>query len=188
MTRPRAQPAAPPPPPPADANLPPLVIAPPQVAIPPPVAAAVVPPQVVNQPARAPPPGGTPPPAAPTAAQSLASRLIALSPTMTVDQLTGILDILNPDRHTRTVASNLLRFAQPPPRSVSAPASAPNPPPPPNPLTGARIVTPQRRAQSAPQSAPVRSLLDVLNAPTRKRPVLRPFPPYPTSCTNPKIF
>ena len=181
MTRPRAQPAVPPPLPPADANLPPPLVLPPQVHVPPPVAAAVIQPQLNNQPARTPPPGVTPPPAAPSAAQSLASRLIDLSPTMTIDQLTGILDILNPDRHTRTVASTLLRLAQPPPplRSAPAPASAPNQPPPPNPLTGARIVTPQRRAQPAPQHAPARSLLDVLTAPTCKRSGASPLPPDP---------
>ena len=181
MTRPRAQPAVPPPLPPADANLPPPLVLPPQVHVPPPVAAAVIQPQLNNQPARTPPPGVTA-----SAAQSLASRLIDLSSTMTIDQLTGILNILNPDRHTRTVASTLLRLAQPPPplRSAPAPASAPNQPPPPNPLTGARIVTPQRRAQPAPQHAPARSLLDVLTAPTRKRSGASALPvPYLTHVT-----
>ena len=135
----------------------------------PPVVAAVAQPQANIQPV------GVPPPEAPSAAQSLATRLLALDPAMTLDQLTGILNILGPDRHTRTVAANLLRLAPQPQRQAPTSASATIPPPPVNPLTGPRIVTPQRRAQPAPQSLPPRSLLDLLSAPSRKRSVPPPL-------------
>ena len=145
----------------------------------PPVAVAEVRQQAINQAAGIPPVEATPPPAVNPTAQSLATRLLALDPAMTIEQLTGILDILGPNRHTRTVASNLLRFARPPAsRSAPTMASATSrpPPPPTNPLTGPRIVTPQRRAQPAPESTPARSLLDLLSAPSRKRLVLPPSP------------
>ena len=195
MARPRAQPANPlslglagadpqqhpVPPPQIEVPLPPpIAVAVHQAVLPqPPVGAAVAQQHANNQPGVVPPPGVTPPPAAPSAAQSLATRLLGLDPTMTLNQLTGILNILAPNRHTRTVAANLLQFAPQPPRTAPPSASAPTLPPLTNPLTGARIVTPQRRAQPAPESAPARSLLDLLSAPSRKRSVLHPPSPSP---------
>ena len=150
----------------------------------PPVAAAEVHQRVNNQAAEVPPLEATPPPAVNPTAQSLATRLLALDPAMTLEQLTGILDILGPNRHTRTVASNLLRFARPPAsRSAPMTVSATSHPPPVNPLTGPRIVTPQRRAQPAPDSVPARSLLDLLSTSSRKRSVLH----HPTPAPRPTL-
>ena len=173
--------------PPAPLAAPHAAVAPPPIVVaghqfvmpPPPVIAAVAQPQANNQPDEVPPLNATPPPAPQTAAQSLATRLLALDPNMTLEQLTGILNILGPNRHTRTVAANLLNLAPQPMHQPPASASASNHPPPANPLTGARIVTPQRRAQPAPQSAPGRSLLDLLSAPSRKR-----SPPLPPSSSS----
>ena len=195
MTRPRAKPAVPlplgsagavpqqhPAPPQVDVQPFPLFAAGAHQAVlpQPPVIAAVAQPQANSQPAGVPPLEATPPPAASSTAQSLATRLLGLSPTMTVDQLTRILNILAPNRHIRTVASNLLRMAPQPPRSAPTSASATTRPPPANPLTGPRIVTPQRRVQPASESAPARSLLDLLSAPSRKRLVLHTPPFRPT--------
>ena len=184
MTRARQQPAVIPPVGPADAVAQ-HPIPPPQVEIPPPppvaaavhqavqpqppVIAAAAQPPANNQPAEVPQVEATPPPVASSAAQSLATRLLTLDPAMTINQLTGILNILAPNRHTRTVAANLLRFA--PQQQPAAPTSASVPiqPPPANPLTGPRIVNPQRRAQPVPIAASARSLLDLLGASSRKR-------------------
>ena len=166
---------------------------PPQVAVPlppSPVVNAVAPPQANGQPARVPASGVIPPAQAPSAAQNLTAQLLSVQPNMTLTQLTGILNILAPDRHMRSVASNLLRSTQPlPSRSASnalrssqqsppppPPAAAvPNPPPPTNPLTGPRLSTPQRRAQPRAQGTSVQDLLDILNAPVRKRSVGLPL-------------
>ena len=171
----------------ASLSLGPAVAAPNQpVDLPPQVAEARPPSPVVN--AGAPPqangqPAGGPAPA-PSAAQNLTAQLLSVQPNMTLNQLTGILNILAPDRHMRSVASNLLRSSQPlPPRDASnalrssqqppppppPPAAVPNPPPLYNPLTGPRISTPQRRAQPQAQGTSVQDLLDILNAPVRKR-------------------
>ena len=160
---------------------------PPQVAVarpPSPVVNADAPPQANVQPARGPASVVIPPAPAPSAAQNLTAQLLSVQPNMTLNQLTGILNILAPDRHMRSVASNLLRSSQPlPPRDASnalrssqqspppppPAASVPNPPPLSNPLTGPRISTPQRRAQPRAQGTSVQDLLGILNAPVRKR-------------------
>ena len=96
---------------------------PPQVAVPlppSPVVNAAAPPQANGQPARVPASGVIPPAPAPSAAQNLTAQLLSVQPNMTLNQLTGILNILAPDRHMRSVASNLLRSTQPlPPRNAS---------------------------------------------------------------------
>ena len=166
---------------------------PPQVAVARPPSPAVnanatvnanAPPQANGQPARDPAPAQIPPAPASSAAQNLTAQLLSMQPNMTLTQLTGILDILAPDRHMRSVASNLLRSSQPlPPRDASnalrssqqppppppPTAAVPNPPPLYNPLTGPRISTPQRRAQPQAQGTSVQDLLGILNAPVRKR-------------------
>ena len=189
------------------ANLPPQVAnLPPQVAVPPPPAVNANAAQPVNdqhaasQPASGPAPVAVPPaqpasgqapevvpPApAPSAAQNLTTQLLTVDPTMTLDQLTGILNILAPNRHLRSVASNLLRSSQPvpphrpaagngpgPAQAVSQPpnpaaASAPNPAPL-NPLTGPQITIPQRREQPQSQGTSLQDLLDALGSLSRKR-------------------
>ena len=160
---------------------------PPQVAVPPPpspVVNAAAPPQANGQPARVPASGVIPPAPAPSAAQNLTAQLLSVQPNMTLNQLTGILNILAPDRHMRSVASNLLRSSQPlPPRDASnalrlsqqspppppPAASVPNPPPLSNPLTGPRISSPQRRVQPRAQGTSLQDLIGILNAPVRKR-------------------
>ena len=151
-----------------------------------PAQVAVPPVQVASGPA----PEVIPPASAPSAAQNLTTQLLTVDPSMTLDQLTGILNILAPNRHLRRVASNLLRSSQPVPphrpaavnahgsaQAVSQPprtaaASAPNPAPS-NPLTGPQITIPQRRVQ--PQSQPqsqgtsLQDLLDAMGTPSRKR-------------------
>ena len=174
---------------PAEAAQNQVVDIPPQVAVaspPPQVLNAVVPPQANQQPARGLAPAAIPPAPAPSVAQNLTAQLLSVQPNMTLNQLTGILNILAPDRHMRSVASTLLRSSQPlpqPPRAASnasnssqqqpppplAAASVLNPPPPANPLTGPRISTPQRRAQPAAQGNSMQDLLGILNAPARKR-------------------
>ena len=155
---------------------------PPQVAVPlppSPVVNAAAPPQANGQPARVPASGVIPPAPAPSAAQNLTAQLLSVQPNMTLNQLTGILNILAPDRHMRSVASNLLRSTQPAPsRSTSnvlRSSQQPPPPPPTNPLTGPRLSTPQRRAQPRAQGTSVQDLLDILNAPVRKRSVGLPL-------------
>ena len=92
----------------------------------------VVPPA---QPASGPAPDIVPPAPAPSAAQNLTAQLLTVDPTMTLEQLTGILNILAPNRHLRSVASNLLRSSQPvpppPPAALNGPGSvqAVSPPP-----------------------------------------------------------
>ena len=56
----------------------------------------------------------------PSAAQNLTTQLLSVDPNMTINQLTGILNILAPNRHMRSVASNLLRSSQPEPRPPAA--------------------------------------------------------------------
>ena len=146
-------------------------------------APVVVPPA---QPASGPAPDIVPPAPAPSAAQNLTAQLLTVDPTMTLEQLTGILNILAPNRHLRSVASNLLRSSQPVPphhpaalngpvsaQAVSQPpnpaaASAPNPAPL-NPLTGPQITIPQRREQPQSQGTSLQDLLDAWGAPSRKR-------------------
>ena len=98
---------------------------PPQVAVarpPSPVVNAGAPPQANGQPAGGPAPAAIPPVPAPSAAQNLTAQLLSVQPNMTLNQLTGILNILAPDRHMRSVASNLLRASQPlpPPEASNA--------------------------------------------------------------------
>ena len=75
-----------------------------------------------GQPANGPTSAVIPPAAAPSAAQNLTAQLLSVDPNMTLNQLTGTLNILAPNRHMRTVASSLLRSSQPgsrPPAAVS---------------------------------------------------------------------
>ena len=145
---------------------------------------ANAPPQANGQPARGSAPAPIPPAPASSAAQNLTAQLLSVQPNMTLNQLTGILNILAPDRHMRSVASNLLRASQPVPppdasnavrsshQSLPPPppaASVPNPPPLSNPLTGPRISSPQRRVQPRAQGTSVQDLIGILNAPVRKR-------------------
>ena len=128
----------------------------------------------------------------PSAAQNLTTQLLSVDPNMTINQLTGILNILAPNRHMRSVASNLLRSSQPEPRPPAAvsnvlgiaqplprplplSAPAPNQAPPSNPLTGARISIPQRRAQPQAQSSSVQDILDAVSTQSRKRSEGRPM-------------
>ena len=128
----------------------------------------------------------------PSAAQNLTTQLLSVDPNMTINQLTGILNILAPNRHMRSVASNLLRSSQPEPRPPAAvsnglgiaqplpqplplSAPAPNQAPPSNPLTGARISIPQRRAQPQAQSSSVQDILDAVSTQSRKRSEGRPI-------------
>ena len=166
---------------------------PPQVAVaPPPADNANAGLQANNQPATGQPASGPAPalilpPPAPSPAQNLTNQLLSLDPTMTVSQLTGILNILAPNRHMRNVASNLLRSSlprqqpRPPPPAIvldpigpviqppAAVASAPNPAPQVNPLTGPRITNPQRRAQPQSHRTSVQDILQSLDTPSRKR-------------------
>ena len=92
---------------------------PPEIVIPsPPAQHADAPVQAENQPAASQPASGPAPVSVPSApvpstAQNLTTQLLSMDPTMSVDQLTGILNILAPNRHMRSVASNLLRSSQP---------------------------------------------------------------------------
>ena len=47
--------------------------------------------------------------AAPPPAKVIADQILDLQPGMSLGQLTGILNILDPDRHKRTAAANLLK-------------------------------------------------------------------------------
>ena len=170
------------------------VAVPPQVALvlPPPALETIAVSRQADQPANGQSARGRasveiPPASAPSTAQNLTAQLLSVQPNMTLDQLTGILNILAPDRHMRSVASNLLRSSQPsaqPPQAASngsrASLSLPQPPPPPaasvpnlaylpNPLTGPRISNPQRRVQPRPQRPLAQDIADILNAPSRKR-------------------
>ena len=99
----------------------------------------------------------------------LINKLMALQPRMTLQQMTDVLNILHPDRH-RNAATAALRRASPapaqsPPSVVPAPSSAPTA----RPLTGNHINNPQRSAPvTVGQQAP-KSLLEILNSPSRKR-------------------
>lgn len=155
---------------------------PPQVALtPPPNEGAVAPPPNAgivaplqeNNPAQGglsadgPQPGVFPSAAVQSPAQALTSQLLALDSQMSLDQLTAILNILAPNRHMRTVASNLLSSAHPPPPIPPAPASANPPPPPANPLTGPQISIPQSSAQPVAVGAQMQGFLRSLTS--RKR-------------------
>ena len=144
-----------------------------------------------GQPANDPTSAVNPPASAPSTAQNLTAQLLSVDPNMTLNQLTGILNILAPNRHMRSVASNLLRSSQLDPRapvavsnvlgiaqSLSRPpplsASVPNQAPLSNPLTGSRITNPQRRVQPQEQKSSVQDILDALGTQSRKRSEGRP--------------
>ena len=101
--------------------------------------------------------------------RELIDKVMALQPRMTLEQMTDVLNILHPDRH-RNAATAALRRASPapaqsPPSVVPAPSSAPTA----RPLTGNHINNPQRSAPvTVGQQAP-KSLLEILNSPSRKR-------------------
>ena len=60
-------------------------------------------------------PGVIPSAAVQTPARALTAQLLALDSQLSLDQLTAILNILAPNRHMRTIASNLLSASHPPP-------------------------------------------------------------------------
>ena len=164
--------------PPLVNETPPPVDIPPQVAVTPPLKEQPV--RNVNREVRADDDNqqhnrGLPQTGATTAIERLTSSLLALRPNLTLDQLTNMLDMIAPDRHTNTVAANLMGAAHPsiPPPPTYVPA-----PPPPrsmNPVAYPRFTRPQRRPAVVPQQPASRSLLDVLRTPALKR---SETPPY----------